>query len=394
MSNLVSADLWDDLGLWDGSAHRFGHCVLHIGMEKTGTTTLQDMLGANRTALLEAGYFVPNTLAPYAKRANHERLTTFALSDTKLSDDLRRNAKLSNEDDLAHHREAVAQALRDEILALPDTVSNSARTLLLSNEHCQSRLTEPDEVRRLKTFLDEFTESYRIVVYLRPQHDVAVSLYDQALKAGYADIPLLPDYSGRSPLWVHRGFFDYADLLERWGAVFGRDAMDVRLYRRDQLAGGDVVRDFLDRLGLDPDAYAAAPTTNASMSAAMQIALNAINRYLQRSGSKVTPTQRDGLITCLQAQSRGPGRRPARREAAAFYHSFALSNEAVRAQYFPDQDTLFDSGLDRYSETVDEPDEVDCLAEALISINGALSRVLAAATNAQPAPHGQVITTR
>ncbi len=366
MSNLVTPDLWSDLGLWDGSAHRFGRCVLHIGMEKTGTTTLQDMLGANRAALLDAGFFVPASLSPYPNRANHERLTTFALDDSKLNDDLRLGANLLIPDDLAPHRAAVTQSLRDEILTLPDDVPNSTRTLLLSNEHCQSRLNDVAEVRRLKTFLDEFVESYSIIVYLRPQHDVATSLYDQALKAGYADIPVLPDFSGRRPLWVHRGFFDYADLLSRWSGVFGHDAMDVRLYGREALAGGDVVEDFLRRLDLEPGNFTAVRTNNASMSAPMQIALNAINRRARAHNQPLPPTQRQALITQLQAASRGPGRRPSRHDAAAFYHSFALVNEAVRATYFPDRETLFTPDFDRYPEQPDDPDEADCLAEALL----------------------------
>ncbi len=38
----------------------FSHCILHIGTDKTGTTTLQNFLAANRSALRQMGYVFPS----------------------------------------------------------------------------------------------------------------------------------------------------------------------------------------------------------------------------------------------------------------------------------------------------------------------------------------------
>jgi hypothetical protein len=370
-----SPDPWTDLGVREAQPNRFGRCILHIGTEKTGTTAWQGFLSANREALLRAGYFVPSSLSPYARRANHERLTTLALADAKIADDLRQSARVTTAADVPRHRASVTEALRQEIAALPADTPNASRTLLLSNEHCQSRLTEPAEVERLRDFLTGFARDIRIVVYLRPQHELAVSLYDQALKSGYADIPLPPDFSGRLPLWVHRGFFDYAELLDRWSAAFGREAIDVRIYGPAALRGGNVIDDFCAHLGLDAADYASVTDTNRSMSEVRQRAMNAINRSARAGGQKLTPLMRHNLIETFMATSDGPGRRPGRRAAIAFYQSFALSNERVRADYLPDRETLFDPDFAGYPDHPADPDEAEALAATILAQQDIIERL-------------------
>ncbi len=39
--------------------------------------------------------------------------------------------------------------------------------------------------------------------------------------------------------------FDFYSILSRWGDVFGDQNITARVYERDQLVGGDVVKDFL-----------------------------------------------------------------------------------------------------------------------------------------------------
>lgn len=370
-------DLWSELGLWDLEQARFGQCILHIGTEKTGSTSLQTFLAANRAALLRAGVVVPSCLSPYEWAANHERLTTFALADDKLTDDLRVAAQIRNVEEVGHHRLGIAQSLREEIARLPTDRPAEQRTLLLTNEHCQSRLVDVAEVMRLKTFLSEFVRQIRVVVYLRPQHELAISLYDQALKSGYADISVLPDFSGRTQRWVNRGYFDYGELLDRWGEVFGRTNIDVRIYSRAALTNGSVVDDFVGRLGLDINDFAADRNSNISMSAERQMAMNAINRLARERGQPLSPELRFSLIEQFQETSRGPGLRPARRDAEAFYRSFALSNEHVRASFMPDRDALFTPDFSAYPEQPTAPNEASALAATTIALQQAINTLRA-----------------
>src|ERR1700722_198148 len=207
----------------------FDKCILHMGTEKTGTTTLQKFLGVNRLALADRGYFVPTSLSPYQVLANHERLTTLSLETGKLNDDLRRAAGLASVEDVIAHKINVRDDLDAEIRCCNCIPPN----LLLTNEHCHSRLTSDDEVRTLRNFLFEFVEDVKLIVYLRPQHELATSLYDQALKAGYADIEVLPYLERKKTRWVERKYFDYDDLTSRWSRVFGIDKLKPRIFTRD-----------------------------------------------------------------------------------------------------------------------------------------------------------------
>jgi hypothetical protein len=367
MDYRVEHDLWSELGFWDDQKPRFAQCILHIGTEKTGTTSLQNFLGINRAALLRAGVFVPASLSPYDITANHERLTTLALADEKLNDDLRVAAGLRSPQDVAAHRAQVAESLRGEISRLQPDRPIEESTILLSNEHCQSRLVEVAEIARLKTFLAEFVREVKVVVYVRPQHELAVSLYDQAMKSGYADITVLPDFSGRTQRYVTRTFFNYADLLDRWAQVFGTKNIDLRIYGKTEMVNGSVIDDVVSRLGLDPEAFVYDKNSNVSMSVERQIAMNAVNRLARARNQPLSPELRSTLIDQMQQISRGPGMRPTRQEAEAFYLSFALSNEKVRAAFMPQRESLFDPDFSGYPEAAEPANEADALAATIIA---------------------------
>ncbi len=62
---------------------------LHIGTEKTGSTTLQAVSGINRRTLMNHGIFYPRTPG----ERNHIKLALFAANEPYVSD-LRRMARL------------------------------------------------------------------------------------------------------------------------------------------------------------------------------------------------------------------------------------------------------------------------------------------------------------
>jgi hypothetical protein len=351
-------------------------CILHIGTEKTGTTTLQRFLGTNRGALLQRGFFVPASLSPYPVVANHERLTTIALNPTKLDDDLRVTAGLKTIEDVEEWRVRVEEDLSREIMALSRQPENSP-TLLLSNEHCHSRLVTREEVHYLRQFLDRFADETRIIVYLRPQHELAISQYSNLLKVGFHDIDVFPDFIGGRSRGFNGLYFEYDKLLERWAGEFGREKITVRRYTKEQLEGNDVIQDFMSVIGCNTDGLQVPVNENVSLSAEHQTVINAINRYVASQTSLAAPRlRRHKLITALQATSSGSGRSGntvKREDAIRFFHTYDDCNERVRKDYFPSAELLFRPDFNAFP--VDDPpkiNEIDAAVRVILTLLGAL----------------------
>ena len=62
--------------------------------------------------------------------------------------------------------------------------TGKCETLIISSEHFHSSLRSRDAIRALKSFLNKWVDSYRIIVLFRRQDRVAVSLNSTLLKSG------------------------------------------------------------------------------------------------------------------------------------------------------------------------------------------------------------------
>ena len=345
---------------------KFNRCVLHIGTEKTGTTSLQTFLHLNRRELLARGVFVPVALSPYRALANHEHLTTFSLDADKLNDDLRVAAGVRTSAEVANHRSRVAQAFREEV-----SVSQGRGELLfLSNEHCHSRLVRESEVRRLAELLSEFAEEVSILVYIRPQHELAVSLYDQALRAGYYDIDILPNFEATHKQWVTKRYFDYDDLTTRWSDVFSFARTIVRIFASADFTGPDVISDVMAQIGCDMAGLNRPKRQNTSIGADFQPVLNVINRVASKTNVGLDSLGRNRLAEQFRVLSKAPSLSPSRSEAERFLEIFKTTNERVRRKFFPTRERLFDIDLSTLPESNQRPaPEIDLLVETIIRLS-------------------------
>jgi hypothetical protein len=295
--------------------------VLHIGLNKTGSTSIQRVLGTNRRELRDRGFYYP------------------AITEGTVPQNLHRLGPGVRID-------RFWEELAIEIAAVPQDGS----TVILSAEQCARALRDPAEVAALHARLADHFTNIRIVLYLRRQDQHAASMFAQRLRTGHVAPPDLAAI-GESMAPLH----DYNALLTKWAAVFGEAAMIPRIYARDCLPGGDVVRDFLELCGLDP-AWVAERSdlqTNPSMNLEGQVFLLGIRRWLQlqSGGARIEPTEWATLSAVATRCCPGRGWRPDRAEAAAYLAEFADSNEAVRRRWFPERATLFDPDMSGLPDT-------------------------------------------
>lgn len=341
--------------------------ILHIGTGKTGSTTIQAVLAANREALIGQGFAYP--VAPGQR--NHIRLSVHVADPVTAERMLRAGGDAGAVDVVLRRLEAELAA---ELRALPDRV----HSVIFSNEHLSTKVDSPAAAERLRALLAPHFDAWRIVVYLRRQDDYAVSLYSTLLRSGSGEDDIL------APLWApdQRARLDWAAMLDLWGGVFGREALCPRIFSRDAFVGGDLLTDFRAVCGLDPLPVAAEAVRNPSNLPAAQELLRRLN-LAARGGARAgggEATAPDGLGEdvpqarkaptvvrhVLDSSFAGPGRRPSRAQALAFMAPFAAANERLRAEFFPDRPSLFGTDFSHYPTAPDPlPDDRAVLDVAL-----------------------------
>ena len=203
--------------------------VVHIGCIKTGTSSIQSFLFNNRELLLEQGCLYPQCLVhPVHSRTrgivNHNVLSLH-LGNNWPGDFL--------------------NPLRAELRA------SGCRLLLISGEIFSSDFKTPEQLLRLRGFLQALEcDDISIMVWLRECGAMFSSMCSQWLRNGCCEwVHALPPQSNPK----FRFIMDYRSLLQRWAGVFGRKALQVRLFERGCFADGDLLHDAIAAAGLSWD---------------------------------------------------------------------------------------------------------------------------------------------
>ena len=191
--------------------------VLHIGMGKTGTSTLQSELAAQARMLAEHGICYPVV----SRAPDHSALNCLVRPLDRVPRQYR-TTRRNDEDAMRRFGEETWSSILRRVR------SSGAEVTVLSSEHFF--YLDRDEVTRLRDLLaGEFSE-ITVVAYVRSPPDYYVAVMQQVVRA--SDRIVSPaDY--RIPL---------RNCLERHRGAFGD--LVVRAFDRDRLVAGDVVADF------------------------------------------------------------------------------------------------------------------------------------------------------
>lgn len=182
--------------------------LLHIGANKTGTSSIQRMLALNVPALARAGWVYPHFHLQHC--AHHPLAYVLA----------------------GHPTRGLPEGWR---ASFAKATADPAKTYVISSE-LFFRTVPPEAAATI--FPPDRT---RIVLYLREHLSYLASWYAQAvqernLTASFDDyIRLFPQ--------------PFDTFLKRWEAVYGTDRITLRPFRRDAFPGGDIRRDFLAQMG-------------------------------------------------------------------------------------------------------------------------------------------------
>ena len=201
---------------------------VHCGLHKTGTSSLQWVLGTHAERLKAAGFLAPRS--GRGEVIGHHNIAW------QLSRDRRFNPLVGG-----------LEALRPEIQGF-------AGDVIISSEDFEGLLANPQALAPLAALARETGHGVTFVVYLRSQASYLASLYRQCLKEGFGE-----EYAAFVEEAVEHGAvrrkewrfqFDFARALE---GPAGLDGAKVVARNYHALAGGSTVSDFLAAIGAPPD---------------------------------------------------------------------------------------------------------------------------------------------
>ncbi len=226
--------------------------VIHAGMHKTGSSSIQDYMAAQKDEEIvyarwagsnHCGLFILLFQEPELIAAYHG-FKARGPDFTRTLPDLRARWRKSFVEDLERSR---------------------GKTFVLSAEDI-SWPNFRQASRNMRDFLRDWSDDITVVGYIRDPLSFAVSAFQQQLKD--STVKTFDPHA----LWPH-----YQRRFGHLDELFGQDRTILRLYDRGHLRGGDVVADFAGILGTD-FAPAHSQETNLSLSAEATALL-----FLQRS---------------------------------------------------------------------------------------------------------------
>lgn len=326
--------------------------ILHIGLEKTGTTSIQYLLSQNRELLLKSGCLVSAS----SNSGNNYHLAIASYAKFR-NDGLTKQLGIKSQQELDAFRAKKLKALQNEIL------ETKPQKVILTSEHFQSRLLGPQDIQLLKTSLESIgLKNFKVLLYLRDPLKIVMSHHGMAIKKG---VHVTDDfYRPEHPRISH--IIDHQKTLQNWQAVFGRDAMDVRIYPEGR--GGDVLlNDFLQACEIPSSALdmSKQEVRNINLSASALTALNRINA----SSNKVRVLAEDRwLFHKLEKQFPGRGLNPSQATIELFETWFSAAHSQIAKDWFSADRPLFGSDWTPDVVTRSELDqEVANQVEALVN---------------------------
>jgi hypothetical protein len=198
---------------------------LHIGIEKTGSTSIQDTFKKFRFDLLDIGVDYPDVF----KFSNHVELSVITQGDevSELTsvvgfslDSTQRNIQI----------EEFKNRLRTYVS------ESKCDVFVFSNEHLHSRVKTQQQVSILKDFLYSIFDEIEVISYFRNQVDLYVSHYSTSVKGGETDVLSFPSHDASI-----NHYYSFTKIIKLWSCF---DKVSLHVFDKGTLYKNDVVYDF------------------------------------------------------------------------------------------------------------------------------------------------------
>lgn len=206
--------------------------VLHVGIHKTGSTSIQSFLNANRERLracdidfYEGHHIASNHVELHAAAMREDRSSPF-----KLDNDLTVDAA---------YRSATAARLNDQL-------ARSTSPRILFSAEGLSYLRHPDEMARLKALLPG--DDIRIIFYVRDRNTFLSSYRGEMERHR---LPAVIDRDSFAYVADDSWLADFNTRIDAFRSAFGRASVTVVDYDREMRRTGNIIPSFLRSIGVE-----------------------------------------------------------------------------------------------------------------------------------------------
>lgn len=196
--------------------------IIHIGMHKTGSSSIQASLYDMRHTLTGFHYLDMGVDNPTGKLFD-----AFLYADMRLQQLLSRGVTFTVSEILERKKKELEQFKKQ-------VGDAQGKDLIISAEGlCHLSL---DQLTDMKDILDPFYDEFKVVTYVRPPMAFMSSLFQQHLKGNFQQLNL-------SRIWPN-----YRERFEKFETLFGDSSVEYWMFNPAHLLGRCVVTDFCTRL--------------------------------------------------------------------------------------------------------------------------------------------------
>jgi hypothetical protein len=254
--------------------------ILHIGIGKAGSSSIQKFCDTNRTYLTDLGILYPYDQVSNGLGGDNNKALALSFSS-------RNNLFTSLPKNMVGHAKNIDD-WRDQLLkAYNFQFKHSQLRILLSAEQFWSEMICENKLREFKLYLEnQGIHATRIVVYFRNQLDWIESYMAQKCRELTYNLDLYDINFIKSRL-------DYKKTCELWSATFPNALLIIRPFDKSKWTGNDLISDFFN-YGLSIDSSAIASRQDG-LKAANTTSVDALCMYLAMELIKIIRTYNQNL---------------------------------------------------------------------------------------------------
>lgn len=311
--------------------------ILHIGITKTGSTSLQEFFSLNREKLASLGYGYPAFTMQY--QASTDKNGTFILQCCRevSRDGMQEHSSLDKEENMSVLREAL---------------KNNEHVLLSEENFCKilPSIGTGDLKLRQQSLYAKLSEILKglgvrhvaFIVYLRPQWDHFISGWKHSVKIGQESLSLREFCRTERNQFLNE-YDTLFDSIER-SVEIPHDII-VRRYDRERFENGDIFQDFCLAAGIPWDDGFVIPEKEHNSSITYEAA-EAMRPFTEAALAGIP--HRRSLMFALAAKlgAEYPEPRGAvpltSKEINAINRRYEAGNRAVSDKYFNGEPLFFD----------------------------------------------------